>query len=251
MENNNTKNMKKFRKPLVIVAMVLMVALVCGMGAMTYSKYISTTDVPAQNATAAKWGFVVTANTSNLFGKSYNSDKVDALATVDESGDVVVKASAGATDEIIAPGTSGYLLIQISGEAEVLAQLTVNIDLTKYISDGGTYRPIEWALTDGNTMPATGWTNDPETLSTTKTLAPGTSASGDYRLYWRWVFSSSDDNDKKDTVIGAKAAEVELDDVNDITGLSLDAAAYNAYTTELEFTATVSIVQIQDDPATP
>ena len=69
MKMNETK-----KKSLVIIAMVLMVALVVGMGAMTYSRYVSTTDVPAQNATAAKWGFVVTANTSGLFGDAYSFD---------------------------------------------------------------------------------------------------------------------------------------------------------------------------------
>lgn len=250
MENNN-KNVKKNKKPLVIVAMVLMVALVVGMGAMTYSKYISTHDVPAQTATAAKWGFVVTAKTENLFGSTYKSDNTDTFATINETGDVVVQASVGATDEIVAPGTSGYLLIEVSGQAEVLAQLTVNIDLINNISDGAAYLPIEWALTNGNTMPADGWTTNPETLSSTETLAPGTDATSNYRLYWRWAFSSGDANDKKDTVIGAKAAGMELANVNAITGLTLDEAAYNAYTTQLEFSATVSIVQIQDDPATP
>ena len=56
------------KKHLTIVAVVLMVALVVGMGAMTYARYISSYDSGEQIATAAKWGFVVNADTTNLFG---------------------------------------------------------------------------------------------------------------------------------------------------------------------------------------
>ena len=61
----------KNKKFLVIIATVLMACLVVGMGAMTYSRYISTTELPAQSATAAKWGYVITADASNLFGSDY------------------------------------------------------------------------------------------------------------------------------------------------------------------------------------
>ena len=238
----NDKNKKLF----IIVAMVLMVSLVVGMGAMTYSRYISSHQVPSQNATAAKWGFVVTANTSNLFGSQYKAN-TGTQATVDGSGNVVAKASAGATDEILAPGTSGYLTISISGQAEVKAQLSVAIDLTKNVGDGADYLPIEWTLVEGNNAPAgdATWVKDPETLSSTNVIEAGTTANNNYRLYWRWVFSSGAANDLKDTVIGGKSAGLTLDQVNAITGLSLTTEQYAAYTTQLEFSATVSIVQLE------
>ena len=53
MEKKNRKN----RKPLIVVAMLLMVALVVGLGAMTYSRYVSSFNSGTQQATAAKWGF--------------------------------------------------------------------------------------------------------------------------------------------------------------------------------------------------
>ena len=215
--------MKKFmknKKLLTILAMVLMVSLVVGMGAMTYAKYVSNYDGGSGTATAAKWGFVVTANTDNLFGTQYKSDDSDTYATVTETGDVVVKAEA--TGNIVAPGTMGYLSIQVSGMAEVLAQLNVSIDLTENITDGATtnaYEPIEWTLVAADTAPAAGatWVKDPETITTTATINPGETANGNYRLYWRWAFTTSADNDKKDTVIGAKAAGEDLADVNAMT----------------------------------
>ena len=48
---------RKNKKMLVAVAMILMIALVAGMGAMTYSKYITSGTTGEQTATAAKWGF--------------------------------------------------------------------------------------------------------------------------------------------------------------------------------------------------
>ena len=63
--------MKKKRLS-VVVATALMASLVVGMGAMTYSKYITSTSIPTQQATAANWGFVITADATNLFGRNYN-----------------------------------------------------------------------------------------------------------------------------------------------------------------------------------
>jgi len=241
---------KLTKKHLVVVSVVLMVALVVGMGAMTYAKYVSSYDAGTYTATAAKWGFVVTADAANLFGEQYKRDAstgADAYATINEEGNVVVKGSANA--KLVAPGTMGYLNIALSGQAEVAAQLKINLNVTQTIGDGS-YNPIEWALASGTDVPTTGWTTDPTTLSsTTQTYTPtGEDVSGTYRLYWRWAFSTNEDNDKKDTVIGAKAAKPEttLEDIKKITGLTtLTEAQYSAYKTTLAFTVTVVIEQTQ------
>ena len=69
---NKTKNKKLF----MVVAIVLMLGLVAGMGAMTYSRYATKYDAPPQSATAAKWGFVVTANAENLFGVKNGVERI-------------------------------------------------------------------------------------------------------------------------------------------------------------------------------
>ncbi|MBQ4135839.1 MAG: hypothetical protein IJD73_02100 [Clostridia bacterium] len=255
---------KLTKKHLVVVSVVLMVALVVGMGAMTYAKYVSSYDAGTYTATAAKWGFVVTANADNLFGEKYASNGTgnDKFATVTANDNkIVVKGSADAT--LVAPGTTGYLDITAQGQAEVAAQLNINISLAedKIIGDGGDYKPLEWALVSGTTdLKDAVWTTDPEALTTTAYYEPGQTSDVTYRLYWRWTFTHGSteaeiaENNKKDTVIGAKVAattETTLEDIKEITGLTtLTEAQYNAYVTTLEFTATVAIEQVQEIPTT-
>lgn len=239
------KKVMKNKKFIMIFAMVLMVSLVVGMGAMTYAKYISNYDGGTHTATAAKWGFVVTADASDLFANEYDEANNDTYATVDETGNVVVKAAADAS-KIVAPGTMGYLLIDVGGMAEVKAQLNVTLELENTISDGATYNPIEWTLVaDDDDLSAATWVSDPSDLSTSAVIEAGATVATKYKLYWRWAFSTNEDNDKKDTVIGASVAGTPLADVNAMTGLDLTEEQYEAYTNTIEFTATITIVQIQ------
>ena len=62
---NKTKNKKLF----MVVAVVLMVALVAAMGTITYSRYVSSSDLGSQQATAAKWGLNVQAVTTDFLLK--------------------------------------------------------------------------------------------------------------------------------------------------------------------------------------
>ena len=239
------KKVMKNKKFIMIFAMVLMVSLVVGMGAMTYAKYVTSYNTPAQSATAAKWGFVVTADASNLFGNQYKEPASggDTYATVNEEGNVVVKGTADA--KVVAPGTMGYLTINVNGSAEVMAKLSVTLDITENIGNG-TYVPVQWALVAGNATPADdAWVTDLETLTTAADYTPGTTVASSYKLYWRWAFSTSTDNDKLDTVIGAKAAGKNYTEVNAMTGLNLTSEAFDAYKTTVSFTATITVEQIQ------
>ena len=246
------KKVMKNKKFIMILAMVLMVSLVVGMGAMTYAKYVTSYNTPAQSATAAKWGFVVTADANNLFGKEYKeTNPGDTYATVDENGNVVVKGTADA--KVVAPGTMGYLTINVNGSAEVKAKLSVALDITENIGNG-TYVPVQWALVAGNATPADdAWVTDLESLTTTAYYDPGTNVSSSYKLYWRWAFSTSTSgvsNDPLDTVIGAKAAGKTYTEVNAMTGLNLTSEAFDAYNTTISFTATITVEQTQEPTPT-
>ena len=60
------------KKFLTVMAMVLMVAMVVGMGTMTYARYVTSASMTnPESATAAKWGYVLSINSENLFGKQY------------------------------------------------------------------------------------------------------------------------------------------------------------------------------------
>ena len=243
------KKMMKNKKLVMILAMVLMVTLVIGMGAMTYARYVSSYEVPTHSATAAKWGFVVGVETADLFATEYDEADDDTYATVDETGNIVVKASS--TANIVAPGTTGYLLIETEGVAEVKAKMTIDITVAKTISDGAGYNPIQWALVKSGTAPVDGdWTTVAAGGKITKVfdLDAGTQAPGNYELHWRWAFTTSTENDQKDTAIGMKSkdATVSAATVATATGMTIDDEALAKYTTAIEFSGTVKVEQVQE-----
>ena len=94
--------MKKNKKLLAIIAVVLMIGLVAGMGAMTYARYISTVTTAPNQATAAKWGFVVNVDASNLFSTDYVKDGNYSKPTTTGHG-VAIKAA----NQSLAPGSTG------------------------------------------------------------------------------------------------------------------------------------------------
>lgn len=247
---------RKNKKMLVAVAMVLMIALVAGMGAMTYSKYISSTTLPAQTATAAKWGYVVTTDVDDLFVSDYKNDGSQATATVDGAGNIVVNGTADA--KVVAPGTSGSMAITLSGSAEVAAKLTFNITITSDISFDG-YNPIKWTLKKGEN-PVDGCEN--VTLATLKTkaaalsstIAPGDdSAAGIYTISWVWDFETDNATNARDTLIGLKAtgttAWTAIKDVKCATGetyaVFTTEEKYNAIVTQVSFNIEVKLEQVQ------
>lgn len=250
------KKKRKNRKPLIVVAMLLMVALVVGMGAMTYSRYVSSFNSGEQTATAAKWGYVITANTDNLFGDQYKKDGANATAKVDGSGAVVVDAVG--TAKVVAPGTKGSMSIVINGVAEVLAKFTIKatVNDNKQIKLG-TYMPVKWTLKEDGAVLITG-TDLATVLNGTngaKNLAPGTTLNNKtFTLEWEWVFGEDDTTvNNQDTVIGMKSAGVTwanaqnaiLSGGKKVTDIVTDEAGYNAIVTELDFSLTVTLEQVQ------
>lgn len=204
---------RKNKKLLVVVAMVLMIGLVAGMGAMTYSKYITTSSVPAETATAAKWNYVLSANATNLFGTQYKEGNADTVATTNEDGTVVVRSSSSA--KVVAPGTSGSMTITVSGESEVLAQFKMQMTCTEIKC--ATYAPIKWTLKKGEGALVTDVTlaefltklNEQTVIAEWNTNAFKFATT--YTISWKWALTEPTDATTKttcmyDTLIGYKAA---------------------------------------------
>lgn len=250
---------RKNKKLLVVVAMVLMIGLVAGMGAMTYSKYITTSSVPAQTATAAKWNYFISANVTNLFGTQYKEGNADTVATTNEDGTVVVRSASSAN--IVAPGTSGSMTITVGGESEVLAQFKVSINATSEIGFGG-YYPIKWKFDD------TTYDNisdlNAELSALTAKAAWDTNAfkftATTYTISWEWPLETGANADEKannnvrDTVIGMKANNDALayDSIKELfVGTKTIKSVLGEYfdmstvKTTLVFTLTATIEQVQ------
>lgn len=139
------------RKFIVIAVMVLLLGLVLAMSGTTFAKYITTKEVPATQATVAKWGMVITADVDDLFAYDYTLANDATYATKAASGTgVAVKGSSA----LVAPGTTGSMTVNVNGQAEVKSQIsfanTAN-NLTVQLKtlsgdDNVNYEPIKWTV---------------------------------------------------------------------------------------------------------
>ena len=260
---------QKQKKILVVAAIALMIALVSGMGAMTYARYITSSQVPAEQATAAKWGFVVTADTSNLFSSDYTlvSGQYATPTTLDNG--IAVSASATANEaNLVAPGTSGSMTVTVSGVAEVRARLTLKSlraggqkDYLDISIPAGTdpsddsarkkYNPVKWTLSKkvgDEVAQDVVVEKDLATLLTafeseSTDIPAGSSISVVYTISWKWDFNAEDDVlSLQDTLIGYKSAGIPYagatDDVKDLSdALAYDGEVYAAHISEADYNA--------------
>ena len=230
---------KTFRKPMIIAAMVLMVALVVGMGAMTYSRYVTTTDLSSQQATVAQWGYVVTASSGEMFGTDYTKANDATYSTVVADNGVAVVAASG--NAVVAPGCSGRMVISVTGTSDVRAQLEFVVDTasSKDISvlvDDVAYNPIKWSFYHGSTALVTDVTlaqlNSEIAALDPQLLAPGTETDEEYVISWKWDLTGG--NDGADTALGLSKA-----------GKAYDTEKYTELKTELALALSVTVKQVQ------
>lgn len=143
---------KKHTKGIIVTACLLLTMAILAMATLTFARYTTSDNVNKQ-ATVAKWGYVVTVNSDNLFGTKYGNPQ-NNYVTVKADGTSIV--SSGSSN-VIAPGSKGSMTIQITGQAEVLSSLTFSLSgdsadvvLTKTGDESNKYRPIKWTLSDGS-----------------------------------------------------------------------------------------------------
>lgn len=279
MENKKTN--RNTRLIILAVILALVVLLMC-IGGSTLARYITSKQANVNQATIAKWGFVVTVNTENLFADNYKDGKKVASGT--EGVDV------SATDVTIAPNTSGSMTISVNGSAEVLATLNLKVGKkTSHVGIKGTaegsveYRPIKWDLLDSENHSVLGEDNDGtlekalEAMNkyfTAHAIDPGTTVNDSYTLTWTWALDQEAgdngiaDANRMDTLLsyaaqgagnyeGGNVTVTVADGVATITDKALatdeaDKVTYTA-TTAISFDLTLSVMQIQnsDIPATP
>lgn len=119
---------KQTKKRLGVVAVMLLLVIAIGATAgTTLAKYITSATVDSKTAAVAKWGYTVTTNAEDLFGKQYSDGKIVA-----DDGEIDVDVAADYY--VVAPGTSsegadksGTLSFTINGTAEVDAKLTIDV----------------------------------------------------------------------------------------------------------------------------
>ena len=240
--------MKK-KKFLTLVATGLMACLVAAMGGMTYSKYITSTKTEPQQATAAKWGFVMTADTTKLFGDAYNGADGASAGIVDYGTGISVKADTEGKF-VVAPGTKGSMTIAINGTAEVRAQLSIEAGTTLdeiYFANVD-YHPITWTLSDGvdSDNDVSGTLEEVLTAFEGKSaeIEANTTCTAKYTLSWEWPLEQGDDENIYDTMIGYKTYGRTWNEISAYFP-DMDVDDYNSIETGIAFDISVKIAQIQ------
>ena len=236
----NSKFNKK-KKMLVIFSIVLMLTMVVGMGAFTFAKYV-TTHTADDQAKTAQWGFVITADASDLFGTDYTLSGTGTSATVVQTGSGVAVQATG-TGNVVAPGTTGSMSFSISGKAEVLAKVSLEKTATKDIHLNNAYYPVKWTITENGTPVCKNEKLfDALTLlkaSVDGTIEPGTVVNKTYVISWTWAFSGGDD--QSDTVLGLLAGGITVEQINKIYAAGTGTAGN--YSTSIDFGFTVTVEQ--------
>ncbi len=265
MENKKTNRNTR----LIIVAIVLaLVVLFLCIGGSTFARYISSKNLASNQATVAKWGYVVTADATKLFGKDYANTAIVTDTSTNPQLDV--KASGN----VVAPGTTGKITFGVVGSAEVLAKLnltfTVKSDValtTGEDASATTYNPIKWTLKKGDTALVTDKTLadvSTELAKVSTEIEAGTVISDTdqaYTLSWKWdMGTTTDTNNKLDTILGYAAqgagnyGDYVVSGTDTIT-VTDNSNAENPveYTavTKIEFDLSIEIVQISNSERAP
>lgn len=254
MRQKQKTEKKDNRKSILLIALLLMLVAIIGFGGYTLSKYI-TSKSKTGTAQVAKWGYTITANSDNLFGKNYKYDTNSSVVTPDEAN-LTVRASG--TYNVVAPGTKGSMSFTIRGKAEVKSKITINMSDVKDVTlkytkgdaaDVNTYNPVKWTLKK-NDAEVTGATGVTLATLVTKLNAEATYEAGaaevddTYTIEWEWAFDDgTDETDALDTLLGMIANNDAVTE-NQHEGVTYKKA--NGTVTETSFKLSLSVVQVKE-----
>ena len=210
------KNVMMRLASFLLVAVLISTSAISG----TYAKYV-TEGTGTDTARVAKWGVTITAN-GETFAKEYATD--DAVFT--EANSVI------STDKVVAPGTNGTMAsMTLTGTPEVAVRVSyaAAFDVSdNWVVDGDFYCPLvvkvngtafdgraytsaaDFELSVNNAIGA--YSNDYPAGTDLSTVAADSLA-----VTWEWPFSTSAENDKKDTKLGDKAVAEDITVVLSVT----------------------------------
>lgn len=205
------------------LTMVLALGTTCFMSG-TLAKYV-TSGQGSDSARVAKFGVKITAN-GETFAEAYATD--DEVFT--EANSVISSAAKDNTvlDNVIAPGTAGDMAsMTLTGTPEVAVRVSYDVTeltATGWSVEGNEYFPISFTIKEGKNDldPEVLTIKSDETISAfltrvegviekySKDYAANTNLAGvgndSLAISWAWPFSTSADNDVKDTALGDAAA---------------------------------------------
>ena len=164
-------------------------------------------------ARVAKFGVSITAN-GQTFAEAYNTHDANYVSAFAQS------VLSG--EKVVAPGTSGSMAsMTLSGQPEVGVKVTYVADFAlsdNWTVEGGKFYCPLIIVVEGTEVNGLGYTSKADFEAAveglingwTKSYEPGTilgeKGADSVSVSWVWPFSTSDDNDAKDTWLGNQAA---------------------------------------------
>ena len=170
----------------MIAAILILAIAITGTLIGTLARYVTSGEV-GDDADAAKFGLNI-PTTIDLFSDSYTNVKAD----VDGK-------------KIIAPGTTGQYKFEVTGTSEVAYRVSANISV-EYSEAWSEYAPLEFSLNGNDWFKLEPFKLLLSSALESEVMAPNTPYASTQTFYWKWPFHVSDENDIRDTEMGAIAA---------------------------------------------
>lgn len=190
----------------LLIAVLLSTSAISG----TYAKYVTSAQ-GTDSARVAKWGVTVTANGST-FAAEYDTD--DAAFT--EAKSVISQGGVN----VVAPGTDGEMVsMALTGVPEVAVRISYNavFDVENWTDQNGKFYCPLVITVNGTAFDGRAYTSAADfELSVNNAInacsedyPAGTDLSGlgadALDITWEWPFSTSAENDVRDTFLGDQA----------------------------------------------
>ncbi len=188
--------MKNNKKSIFIMITLMLVVVGSYFVAGTYAKYTSKVEGES-NTSIAGWKWTIgDSDLKDIIDNKSSKYTLNLFDTITEADGTTTEDHV--TSKNIAPGTAGKFTINIENKSQVDATYAYNLSVTNTLGAN-----IKWS-TDGTT-----YTEDIETLSKEATSIAKETGTDSATIYWKWVFTESDEQDANDTQVGLNAASSE------------------------------------------
>lgn len=207
--------MKKNVMMRVASVMMVLVLMTSSVISGTFAKYV-TKGESEDSARVAKFGVTVTAN-GDMFSQGYEDAK---YTSIDVEGSASVWNKSGDGKDLVAPGTAGSLArMTLTGTPEVDVRVSYDAEVTisnNWVAGTEKYfplvirvndTPVSYAVDADITVIEEAIEAAIEAYKKEYQHNTDLSTVGDDALAisWEWPFSTGDDNDAKDTLLGNQA----------------------------------------------
>ena len=218
------KMMKKGMFPRIAAVMLMLTLLSTCVISGTFAKYVTEGSTKA-TARVAKWGVTIEASNADKSGAPFKNSYATEKEVTNLKGETIKNAVLSTTGAVVAPGTSGGLgAINVSGTPEVAVNIAYTVTELKFenwtVNETEFYCPLVFTI-GTQTITGTEITSDTDLVAALTEAIEGFSDNyeagtdlstlsdpNNVSIKWDWPFSTSKDNDKKDTALADTGASI-------------------------------------------